>query len=486
MFNFSNKNNEEKTGIILFALGLIFLFISTFVGFTKFGIWNDEFFSLYIVNLPLKDLVIRATTDVHPILFYLIYKSFIKLLSSIASDIIIGRIVSLLPIYLIAILSVTKIRERFGFLTAGIFFLCISCMPQMMIFSLEIRMYSWALFFVTASVFYAYEIVNGSNLKNWMILTILTICSLNTHYFSAIASGVIYLFLLIYFIISNKSSIKNWLISTVLVIIGFLPWAFVVLGQIDNLNGGFWIKPITIHTMISYVFYVLSPAEIFIKDNELLHPTILGVLMIISFVILIYKIRDKFALSCIIGFILIPIIGIILSKVFFPIFHPRYMVPALGALWLGFSILLAKSFEDKKVFIPILLLVLVIGVIGTVDFINVQDDEILLYSNEINGLNKVIGPDDIVICGSHKFRFSVENYYLNGNIIYCFEENLNENITNLLNNSTIQSKLNNGSKLYYINYPKYDNISGTNLKINKIPYNGTILENEIVIYEILV
>lgn len=117
---------------------------------------------------------------------------------------------SIIPLYLMLILGATKIRKNFGWLTAGIFALCIVCMPQLMNFYTQLRMYSWALFFVTASFVYIWEIINNeSSYKNWGVLILLTICSVYTHYFSGIASFILYLFLFVYLIKNNKKDLKN-------------------------------------------------------------------------------------------------------------------------------------------------------------------------------------------------------------------------------------------------------------------------------------
>lgn len=174
--DFKNSSNEEKLGISLFIIGIIFLLITTYIGFTKIGLWYDELYSIAFSQLPISEMLEIGPKDVHPLLFYLIFKVFIKIFSFL--DIaVVGRLVSLIPIYLIGILSITKVKKNFGMLTAGLFFLCISMMPQLMLYSVEIRMYSWGLFFVTASFIYIYEIYNDPSLKNWIILTILTICS---------------------------------------------------------------------------------------------------------------------------------------------------------------------------------------------------------------------------------------------------------------------------------------------------------------------
>lgn len=205
------KNNEDKLGAILFVISIIALIYVSYIGFTRLGMWYDEIYSLGIVKSPFNEFLNFAFLDVHPPLYYLIYKVFYKIgaLFSI-NPIIVGKFVSLLPLYLTVGLSATKVRKNFGYLTAGLFAFCIVTMPQLMNFAVELRMYSWGLFFVTASFIYAYDILNNTGkLKNWIILTILTIASAYTHYFSAAASFVIYGVLLLHLIKNNKKELKK-------------------------------------------------------------------------------------------------------------------------------------------------------------------------------------------------------------------------------------------------------------------------------------
>ena len=105
-------------------------------------------------------------------------------------------------------------------------------MPQLMNFYTQLRMYSWALFFVTASFVYIWEIINNeSSYKNWGVLILLTICSVYTHYFSGIASFILYLFLFVYLIKNNKKDLKKWIFATVVPILAFMPWCFIYLAK---------------------------------------------------------------------------------------------------------------------------------------------------------------------------------------------------------------------------------------------------------------
>lgn len=484
--DFKNNSKEDNLGITLFIIGIIFLLISTYIGLTKIGLWYDELYSIAFSQLPISHMMIIGPKDVHPILYYLIFKASAKILTFL--DIaVVGKIVSLIPIYLIGLLTITKVKKNFGYLTAGLFFLCITSMPQLMIYSVEVRMYSWGLFFVTASLIYAYEIIkNESNLKYWAALTVLTIGSSYTHYFSAAASFSIYMLLFIYLFKNNKSQLKYWFLSAIISVIVFLPWTFVVLNQMATYHGGFWIKPITLKTVISYVYFVLSPATFFIKANELVSPTILGGLFLLIFLYLIYRIRDKFAIASILAFIMVPIIGILLSIAVQPCFHQRFLIPALGCLWLGFSILLAKMYENKKIFYIFLAFVLVVGIIGCVYFVNIQTQDAIDTETEINSLNEVVGSGNILIIDFFPTYFEFWGYFLPHNHFVSFDDNVGINVKNALNDPGIQAEMNGGSKAYYIDggHKNVDEVRAQGIHLEEVKFNQTLKNNTFKIYKI--
>lgn len=483
--DFKNKSNEDKIGIILFIIGIIFLLITTYIGLTKIGLWYDELYSIAFAQLPISDMLEIGPKDVHPILYYLIFKIFIKIFTFIDIGVI-GKIVSLIPIYLIGVLSITKVKKNFGYLTAGLFFLCITSMPQLMIYSVEVRMYSWGLFFVTASLIYAYEIVKNPNLKNWAILTVLTICSAYTHYFSAVASFSIFMLLLIYLFKNNKGQLKYWLLSAIISVIVFLPWTFIVLNQMATYKSGFWIKPITIKTLISYVYFILSPATFFIQANELVSPTIIGSIVLLMFIYLIYKVRDKFAISCIIAFVIVPIIGVLLSIAMQPCFHHRFLIPAVGCLWLGFSILLTKMYENKRLFYLFLAVILIVGAVGCVNFINIQTQDAIDTEAEMASLNEVVGSGNIIFTDFFPTYFELQGYLLPDNHYLCFIDDVGVNIKNALNDPGIQSEMSSGSPVYYIDggHENINDIRSAGLSVQEVQFNQTLKNNTFKIYKI--
>jgi len=449
-----------------------------------------------ISNLPLNEMFSLGTKDVHPLLYYLIFKVFIKLFGilNIVNLTLIGKVVSLIPFYLITLLSFTKVKKNFGILTAGLFTFCINSMPQLMLYGVELRMYSWALFFITASFIYFIEITKNSNLKNWAILTILTICSAYTHYFASITSFIIYFILLIYIILNNKKMFKNWIISAIIAVLSFIPWLFIVLGQFSEIQGNYWINSINIDTIISYFYFVISPAEIFIKGNELLNPTILGTIFIIAIIILIaFNLKDKnekimnnFGIIAILIFILVPLIGIIAS-INSPVFHHRYMIPALGCFWLGFSILLTKAYNKKEIFIPIIVLILVISIIGTINFIDIEENDVKATIQQNNSLQNIIGSGNVIFYDKFPLYFEQSTYYLPDNHHLSFDSDMGITIKNALTDPGIRGEIANGSKVYYVDGGKsnYQECIDAGLVLEKVNVNLTEKDiNEYKIYEI--
>lgn len=463
------NDKENNVGALFFIAGIIFLLITSYIALSKLGVWADEIYSLALIKMPLNEFIFYSKNDVHPILYYIILKIFCKILNFIDLTLI-GKIFSLIPILLIGILSITKIKQHFGMLTAGIFFFCISSMPRILTIALEVRMYSWGLFLITTSLIYAYEIIKNPDWKKWTILTVLTILSAYTHYFSAIASFSIYLLMLIYIVRKERKLFKNWLISTVVSIIAYLPWLTIAFSQISNVKATYWIAPITTNTVISYIYYIFSPAYLAIRGNELVSPTIIGTLLLMSFIYLYYKNNDEFTTNTLLIFLLVPLIGVIISVIVQPVFHIRYIIPVIGCMWLAFSILLAKSFKNLKIFIPVTILILIIGILGIFAYIPIHDGDVKVTEMQHDYISN-IGENNVVIINYVNVYFPVFKYHAPNNHHFMYNPS-DSSLDDFLNDPDIIYYKNNQSKIYYI-----DNIDAKevykDLKINftEIPTN---------------
>lgn len=466
---------QNKLGIILFLISLIFITFTSYIAFTKLGMWFDEIVSYDLCKYSISQIITMVSGDVHPPLYYIIYHIFVEIffLTNITQDyIIIGKFVSLLPFYLLFIIALTKIRKNFGWLITGLFTLTLIAMPQMMNYAVEIRMYSWGMFFVTTSFIICYDILKqNKQIISWVLLTCLTICSFYTHYFSALASVILYLFLLIYFIKNNKQQLKIWIVSVIITIIAFIPWITNVLNQIQAQNGHYWIAPITLNRIIGFIFFVFSPKNEIIASNEIANISILGILLVISIlVVIIYYLKNKnkdfnynYGFYGILICISVPIVGIIGSILINPFLHPRYLIPSMGILWLSISILIAKTYDKKYIFIPILIIILFASVFGSITFYENQLYEEQVEKNITNNLEGIFDKHNIIIYDKYadnlyvSFYLSNDSHPLNLQIENHNNDELYKQIDNIINDPGIKGEIiNDGKKVYLVLNKKYD------------------------------
>lgn len=223
MQKIEDNNKLIKTGknmkiihIIVIVIGAMFMISAGL----HTNIWFDETYTLGLINHNFIDLVKIGATDVHP-LFYYIFAKFFTLFTG--NSIISLRIFSILGMIVLSILGYTHIRKDFGEKTGIIYSFLSMFLPVMLLYSSEIRMYSWAGVFVTLTGIYAYRIVRKeSNKKNWILFAIFSLLSAYTHYFAMMTIGIINLMLFAY-TIKNKKYIKEFLITGISQIVLFIP-----------------------------------------------------------------------------------------------------------------------------------------------------------------------------------------------------------------------------------------------------------------------
>lgn len=156
---------EEKwkngCGILFLILGILSFFVCLFQAFGQ-DIWFDEVFSVNFIQHSYKEIAALTGKDVHPPLYYWYLKLFHdigKVLVPAASSIVLCKLASMLPFVGIFVYTLTAIRKNFGLHVAGLFWFLIMTMPQISNYTVEIRMYSLALFFITAAFVHSCELV---------------------------------------------------------------------------------------------------------------------------------------------------------------------------------------------------------------------------------------------------------------------------------------------------------------------------------------
>lgn len=140
--------------ILIWGSCLIFTVLYASLLFSH-NIWTDEAFTIQLLKKNLAGIIEGTAIDVHPPLYYLYLKLWITIFGN---SLIAMKIASLLPMTGTLILGATVVRKRFGDVTALFYILFLACIPCTMEFSVQVRMYSMAIFFVTVCSLAAYDV----------------------------------------------------------------------------------------------------------------------------------------------------------------------------------------------------------------------------------------------------------------------------------------------------------------------------------------
>ena len=163
VFGIPGKKLKNGCGVLFLFLGILSFFVCLFQAFGQ-DIWFDEVFSVNFIQHSYKEIAALTGKDVHPPLYYWYLKLFHdigKVLVPAASSIVLCKLASMLPFVGIFVYTLTAIRKNFGLHVAGLFWFLIMTMPQISNYTVEIRMYSLALFFITDAFVHSCELVRA-------------------------------------------------------------------------------------------------------------------------------------------------------------------------------------------------------------------------------------------------------------------------------------------------------------------------------------
>ena len=439
------KGNIDKIiGMALFILACFFLVRSFFLSMST-DIWYDELFSMRFANSSVAELVSRTARDVHPPLYYLILKGFLVFFgkgTGVPLEII-AKMVSIVPLILLFIYSMTVIRKRFGLLTAGLFSFMVVSMPALPEYTTEIRMYTWALFFVTAALLHGFNLMRDMlegkakwDIGNGFALWFYGTAAAYTHYYAALSVGIIYGIIFIWMLVTYLKNMKDpdhkgkigakafamLIICGNLTVVSYIPWISALLSQVKQVSGSYWIQPVGLRSFGSVIKYLFSG---YFSNSKV--TVVLAVIMFLFvaalFVLSFMKfIKEKEIESCeqFFAFLVLPVLvvfGIVVSILMRPVFANRYMIPALGCFYLAIAIGIGEYFKNsaKKVLkISYCLFTVIVVIVGCVDFKAFIGNEEYRQVNMDKTLEffASLDPDTVIISNFDHVQ-GLLDYYLN-------------------------------------------------------------------------
>ena len=303
-----NRPGRDIAGFLLLGLSLLMLGKSLMLCFSS-DIWYDELFTVGMVEHSYGELVRFTAADVHPPLYYCIVKLFVdlcKLIKPGIGTVIPAKIVSVMPYFILLIYAVTFMRKRFGLFVGGMFLFCVTAMPQLPAYTVEVRMYGWALLFVTAAFLHGYALtwcyVNQKTMLGEIgpeagepagagtetgrqtqkrrlhgaALVIYGLAAAYTQYFACVAVVVVYLWILFVFWRRERRRIREWFLYVTVSVIGYAPWLFVLAGQLGAVSENYWILPLTWRSLGGCVKFLMKPAFTDDRINTVLAVVLFG------------------------------------------------------------------------------------------------------------------------------------------------------------------------------------------------------------------
>lgn len=470
------KVSEKLIGKCLTILGF-FVLILVAVSSINASIWSDETNSLINITSSYKLIFSNAVYDCHPPLYHLLLKTFVDAAQILGINrIYLSKIFSIIPFFIIYVFVIIKTHKQNKNMLIGTFLFCLCAMPNLMTYAIQIRMYSWALFFVFMTFAYAYEVLTCESKKSIVLFVLFSLLSSFTHYYACVSVAFIYLFIFIYMFFVQRKKFIKFLIAALVIVALFLPWLISIMDTIKNIISGFWIKPVNLISLIGYIWFILFPN---IYKYHLSGS--LGIIMAATFLVVlcnylrskntrkIDKIYVLMGIGCTAGTILF---GVAASLLLGPVYQDRFIYPTLAVLWLVFSIC-ACSIKNDRVRSGIRILILVFCIINVTDVISKEH----IYKENLQKFENAMDNIDI-----EKSVIVTDSYHISCCMSFYFEEE-NVNVPVYLWNNetdgmwikgTFYQNLNNLGDINIIE--EYVNLKNDVLFLENVGYNSDFIE----------
>ena len=392
-------------------------------------VWFDESYSVAISKHSFLDIWNIGSKDVHPVLYYMMLK-IVGLITN--RSILAYRLFSCIPLMILAILGITHIKKDFGEKTGLIFSFLVLFMPVTLIYSGEIRMYTWAMLFVTLTAIYGYRIYkSGISIKNWIIFSIFSLMSAYTHYYALITVAVINISLFTYFLVNNikqrnyevkyikySKNLRNSIISAIIQIALYLPWIGALLGQFGQVSKGFWIGSPNFLEMFKFQFTGNLDGT---NHINLILAYVFGITLSIYMIYLfIRNWKDckpaKMAMAIYLSVIIIALIISLKT----PILYARYFLNITGIFLFALAFVMAKD-KNKITISIIVIFILVTGILSNIDLTKENYDK--TNNNAKEFIEARIQKDDLILVNNNLSGFVISSYFPDNEFFFYDLEN---------------------------------------------------------------
>lgn len=396
-----NRLCKRYSNVIFTAAILLSVGVMVSLCFNN-SVWFDEAYSTFMARQSYWGIIEQNLTDVHPPLYYFV----LKLVTSVFGyNLLVMKLVSVAGVTATMVLGATLVRRRFGDRAGLLFILLFLCGPCMLSeCAAMVRMYSWAMFFVTASGLLAYEIYEAPTKAKWIFFVLASVAGMYTHTYALIAIGFVYLFLLVAMIRNRKGRLRGWILCAAATFVLYAPWFFVLLRQVGMVSGNYWIAPLSLSSFAEYAKFLFLPGKL--SGNpaavKVLAIAAMAGLVLAAVLFAVWCVRGAFwkkrkidrAAFLALGVFLLPaVLGIGFSLAVRPVFIARYLLPGIGLFWLFFAI---EASRLKKGWLAAFLCCVLLS--GGLSYNQTFQEEYFTKTDEaVSYLKEEVGREDVFL-----------------------------------------------------------------------------------------
>ena len=365
----TNQRPLKNKYIYLYAFLLI---IMNFILCFNNNFWGDEAFTVKMSKVSFNQMINITAKDVHPPLYYIIVQIFTKVFGNKGS---VYHFISFIPYILLMIFSITIIKKKWGKTSTLIFITLISLIETALIYNVEARMYSYAALFVFLSFYFLLGILEKNKWSDYLKFAIMSLLAAYTHYYALLSVAFLYLGLVVFSIFSkNKKYLLKSIVTAICTLLGYLPWLFVFINSFKNASNNFWIGNIpSFRQSLEYIFlskysnllctiFILSSITYLLYESKILNAVKKDnkYFFNIDFSKFCLSINSVWLSIGIFSIISTIATGILVSKMFRPLFILRYIYPVSVLAWFILATNISKL-KYKRTYTIIILIIILMG-----------------------------------------------------------------------------------------------------------------------------
>lgn len=357
------KNKTSLLYILLLSFGLCMALILNYIKGN--ALHYDEVYSILLAKDSFSGIWFGTARDVHPPLYYFGLKVFTLLFDFSPDSYYLYRIYSIIGYWLCLLLCVFPIRRLFGKRVSLLAMLFLILIPISLYIYANVRMYSWAMFFLLGAFIYAYDAYKSNSLSAWIKLSAFTLCAMYTHYYALLCGFWIFILLFV-FLLKEKTNkkekrkyITRYVVCGLAVSVAYMPWLYNLLNQMKEVTDNYWIIGPQLKELLFSLEFFFSPIGFtdqygaFLKDIPV-QLLLCSILLLMAYTVYLaaknYKTNKEnvnLGIICFVA-ILLPLASVFVYTAFVkPIYSVRYLACYLTLFVLGISLFTASLLERK-------------------------------------------------------------------------------------------------------------------------------------------